>query len=168
MKKKSDLSMLRGKNARLLLLLLFGFVLPRVSLLAQEHPTAGLAASLSVQCEKGQRLIFEVSNAQDWIHIDLGDGVLKEFMVSDDPTYAMRVYCDAAKDNPLIKIYANDLKIFKAPSNAITSLQISEAPNLKELILFENNLKGFSLNGLGQLERLDLSSNELTSLDLSQ
>lgn len=118
--KKSDLSMLRGKNVRLLLLLLSGFVLPKVSLLAQEHPTAGLAASLSVQCEKWQRLIFEVSNAQDWIHIDLGDGVLKEFMVSDDPTYAMRVYCDVAKENPLIKIYVKDLKIFKISSNAIT------------------------------------------------
>lgn len=131
------------------------------------HPKADLAVSMSIACKAGQRLIFEVSNVEDWIYIDLGDGLPKEFMVSDDPNYAMRVYCDAAVDNPQIKVYAKELYAFKAPSNSISKIQLSQMPKLKELILFENGLTDIDLTGLAVLDRLDLSSNRLKTIDLS-
>lgn len=166
MKEKYYLSTM---NRLLVLLVLhLGVVLlPSARLLAQSHSSSKLALTLAVQCEAGTRLIFEISNTEDWVYMDMGDGLSKEYMVSDDPTYAMRVYCDAAVDNPTIKIYAKDLFVFKAPSNAITQIKVVRAPHLKELVLFENQLKEIALSSLTMLERLDLSENQLTSVDLN-
>lgn len=134
---------------------------------APDHPKADLAMTMTLSCQADQRLIFEVSNVEDTIYIDLGDGNPKAFMVSDDPVFAMRIYCDAAVDNPQIKIYAKELYTFKAPSNTIQTIEIVNAPKLKELILFENAISDIDLSSLSSLDRLDLSSNSLTSVNLS-
>lgn len=135
---------------------------------AQTKAMGPLAVTFSAECDKDTRLSLEIANSTDWVYIDLGDGVPKEYMVSDLKDYAMRVYIDAKVKNPTIKVYAHDLYLFKAPSNGITSLTLHHAPKLTELILFENRLQAVELEHLPLLERLDLANNQLASVSLGK
>src|SRR5439155_26532647 len=60
-----------------------------------------------------------------------------------------------------------DLKEINFSKNNLTSLTISNCPNLTEIYCSNNRLTELKLDGLSNLTRIDCKNNQLTSLDLT-
>lgn len=118
------------------------------------------------ECTMSRVTTLEFENCVHLSDLICGTNALKQLDLTGLPALES-LNCTTADINT-IKLGGNDkLKTIKADANKLKSINLAGAPNLESASLPINSLTEIDLNGVS-CASLDLSSNALTSLDLSK
>lgn len=118
------------------------------------------------ECTMSRVTTLEFENCVHLYDLICGTNALKQLDLTGLPALES-LNCTTAEINT-IKLGGNDkLKTIKADANKLKSINLAGAPNLESVSLPINSLTEIDLNGVS-CASLDLSSNALTSLDLSK
>lgn len=118
------------------------------------------------ECTMSRITTLEFENCVHLYDLICGTNALKQLDLTGLPALES-LNCTTADINT-IKLGGNDkLKTIKADANKLKSINLAGAPNLESASLPINSLTEIDLNGVS-CASLDLSSNALTSLDLSK
>ncbi len=118
------------------------------------------------ECTMSRVTTLDFDNCIHLYDLICGTNALKQLDLTGLPALES-LNCTTAEINT-IKLGGNDkLKTIKADANKLKSINLAGAPNLESVSLPINSLTEIDLNGVS-CASLDLSSNALTSLDLSK
>ena len=118
------------------------------------------------ECTMSRITSLEFENCVNLYDLICGTNALKQLDLTGLPALKS-LNCTTADINT-IKLGGNDkLKTIKADANKLKSINLTGAPNLETVSLPINSLTEINLDGVS-CTSLDLSSNALTSLDLSK
>ena len=148
------------------------FALFGLSVQAQTEETPAITLTVGVN-GTSRNLTFAATEAGHKLQIDWGDGKLvetEEIAVDDEYSSSTTVSGIAVGDGN-IKIYGEGIAMFDCSyavgTTKVTALDVTNAPDLNELVMNSNEIKTIDLTNNGKLANLTCSNNPITELNLS-
>lgn len=151
------------------LLLFLAYVLLPLSLFAQGTPAITLAVEVD---GKPRDFSFIVKTEGQKLSIDWGDGTLVETdVIASNIAGGSTTVTGTPVGEGNVKIYGEGILYFSSISKvdgaAITAVNVTNAPDLVNLMLTTNKITEIDLSKNTKLETLSMSKNKLSSLNLT-
>lgn len=130
-------------------------------------PAMAQAQSIKLTSAKsvGESISFSVNQLKNGVTVDWGDGVLQDFPATTDPVLKIE---GTIKGDTIVISGDKRLNTLICPGQELTSIDLSEVPNLISLYCQHNNLTELDVTVCPKLKDLDCSDNQITYMILLQ
>jgi len=143
-------------------------ILPCFALMAffASSQTLPLAIQMTTSKSKGEIISIDIAKYTPGdIQIDWGNEIKETYTISN---ISKNIRGTTGADNAIIKIYGESITFLECQTNKLTSLTVSNNPDLVSLYCGNNSLSELNIQSNLKLEVLSAYSNSLSSIDVSK